>query len=125
MNENADLVESDLRRFCGGIRYSDRWRFDEFGCRRLTLREIWVNIQDLPGDSRIVKHFNDGKPRWSDEAFLLSDLIHVMSGKPHPARPKPKQGVDRRETPQRARIRQRRIAEKRRREMARQREATE
>ena len=76
-------------------------------------------LEDLPDDSRIVKHFNEGRRRWSDEAFLLSDLVHVMSGKPHPARPKPKTDVDKRETPRRAQIRRQRIAEKRRREMAR------
>lgn len=111
-------MEADLRRVYG-VRYSDRWRFDLDGTRKLTLREIWVYIQDLPGDSRIVKQYNDGRPRWDDEQFLLADLIHVMSGKPHPARPKPKKGVDRRETPRRAQIRQKRIAEKRRRAMAR------
>lgn len=110
-------MEADLRRVYG-VRYSDRWRFDSDGSRRLTLREIWVMLQDLPGDARIVKHFNDGKPRWSDDTFLLADLIHVMSGKPHPARPKPKADVDRRETPRRQKIRRQRIAEKRRREMA-------
>lgn len=83
-------------------------------------------IEDLPGDARIVKHFNDGRPRWDDETYLISDLIHVLSGKPHPARPKPKAGVDRRETPKRARIRQQRIAERKRRQMARDRaKATE
>jgi len=106
-----------------GVRYSDRWRFDLDGTRKLTLREIWVMLEDLPGDARLVKHFNDGRPRWDDDTFLLADLIHVMSGKPHPARPKPKQGVDRRETPQRARVRAKRIAEKRRREMARKAES--
>lgn len=80
-------------------------------------------MQDLPGDARLVKHFNEGRPRWDDETFLLADLIHVMSGKPHPARPKPKQGVDKRETPRRAQIRRKRVAEKRRREMARKAES--
>ncbi|MDG3012143.1 hypothetical protein G4X40_18535 [Rhodococcus sp. D2-41] len=74
-------------------------------------------IQDLPGDARIVKHFNDGRPRWDDHAYLLSDVVHVLSGKEHPARPNPrKQGIDVRETPERARLRRQRIAAKRRRE---------
>lgn len=70
-------------------RYTDRWRFDADGNRKLTLREIWVRIQRLPGDSSIVCHFNGGRPRWGDETYLLSDLAHILSGKPHPARPKP------------------------------------
>lgn len=80
-------MEADLSRF-HGIRYVDRWRFDSQGYRKLTLREIWVRIQQLPGDAQIVRHFNNGRPRWDDDTYLLSDLIHVLSGKPHPARPK-------------------------------------
>lgn len=76
-------------------------------------------IEDLPGNARVVKHFNDGRPRWDDDTFLLADLIHVMSGKPHPARPKPKQDSDSRETPRRAQIRRKRIAEKNARQRAR------
>ncbi|MCC4300441.1 hypothetical protein [Rhodococcus sp. 3-2] len=99
-----------------GVRYSDRWRFAEDGTRRLTLREIAVYLRDLPGDSSIVKKFNNGRPRWGDDTYLLSDLIHVMSGKPHPARPKPpKNAPDRRETPRRAAIRRKRIADRNRR----------
>ncbi|MFD7045716.1 hypothetical protein [Rhodococcus jostii] len=87
----------------------------------LTVREVAVLIRDLPGDSRIVKHYNDGRARWDDETFLIADLIHAMTGKPHPARPKPPKGAaDRRETPQRAKIRRQRIADRRRRQMDRQ-----
>lgn len=107
------------------LRLTDLWRFDSDGCRRLTLREVWVRLRRLPGDSSLVVHFNDGRPRWDDETYLLSDLIHVMSGKPHPARPKPrKKVVDRRETPRRAAIRRKRIADRKRREMARAAEQT-
>jgi len=83
------------------------------------MREIWVRVEDLPGDSRIVKHFNGGRPRWNDDTFLIADLIHAFTGKPHPARPKPKKNVDRRETPERAKIRQQRVREKRMRERQR------
>ena len=85
----------------------------------LTLREIWVRIQQLPATAEIVMLHNDGRPRWGDTEFLLSDIVHVLSGKPHPARPKPRKKE--RETPRRAALRQRRIREKRERE-ARQRE---
>lgn len=111
-------MEADLSRF-HQIRYTDRWRRDENGQRKLTMREIWVRIEDLPGDSRIVKHFNGGRPRWGDETFLIADLIHAFTGKAHPARPKPAKGSDARETPRRAKIRQQRIREKRIREKAR------
>lgn len=108
-------MESDLSRF-HQVRYSDRWRRDSDGRRLLTLREIYVRITDLPGDSRIAKHYNDGRPRWTDEAYLLADLIHVTTGKPHPARPTPDPSVDRRETPERARLRRKRIRERNKRQ---------
>lgn len=113
-------MESDLRRFYG-VRYSDRWRFDEDGTRRLTLREIWVYIQDLPNDSRIVKHMNKGRPRWNDETFLIADLIQVWTGKPHPARPKPVEGKSGMDTPRRQEILQKRAARKRKERNAQQR----
>ncbi|WP_280248553.1 hypothetical protein [Nocardia abscessus] len=83
----------------------------------LTLREIWVRIQQLPGTAEIVMAHNDGRPRWGDLEFLTSDVVHVLSGKPHPARPKPRKKD--RETPRRAALRKRRIAEKREREQRR------
>jgi hypothetical protein len=57
---------------------------------------------------------HEGRPRWTDLEYLISDVVHVLSGKPHPARPK-KRKKDR-ETPRRAALRQRRIREKRERE---------
>ena len=121
LRDHPNLVEADLSRF-HQVRYSDRWRFDAEGCRRLTLREIWVRIQELPGDARIVKHYNGGRPRWDDQTYLIADLIQVHTGKAHPARPAPpKDRVDKRETPERARIRVQRVKRleaKRAREMA-------
>lgn len=76
-----------------------------------------MRIQQLPGDSRLVIHANDGRPRWTDGDYLLSDIVHVLSGKPHPARPKRRKAA-RADTPQRAAIRAQRIAAKRRREAA-------
>ncbi|MGY4098042.1 hypothetical protein ACW2Q0_00515 [Nocardia sp. R16R-3T] len=79
----------------------------------MTLREIWVRIQQLPATAELVMLGNEGRPRWSDTDYLLSDVVHVLSGKPHPARPKPraKPADSRREE-----LRQRRIREKRERE---------
>lgn len=112
-------MEADLSRF-HRVRYSDRWRFDADGTRKLTLREIWVRIADLPGDSRIAKHYNDGRPRWGDIEYLTSDVVHALTGKPHPARPKPKKSAaDTRETNRRAQVRMKRIRAKRAREAAR------
>lgn len=104
-------MEADLSRF-HGIRYSDRWRFDTDGTRKLTLREIWVRVQDLPGESRIAKHYNNGQPRWNDETYLLSDLAHILSGKPHPARPKPV-NASRLDSPRRQEILRRRAVKMR------------
>ena len=86
--KGAQAIEADLSRF-HTLRYSDRWRFDENGHRRLTLREIWVRIQTLKGDAELVLLSNDGKPRWDYEHYLLADLFHALTNKPHPWRPKP------------------------------------
>lgn len=80
-------------------------------------------MRDLPGDSSVVKHYNNGRTRWDDQTFLIADLIHAMTGKPHPNRPKPpKDAPDSRETAHRARVRRERIAARRRREMDRKRQ---
>lgn len=66
-------------------------------------------------------HYNDGKPRWGDTQYILSDLWAAFTGKPYPHRPKPPKhlrGVDRRETPERAAIRKKRLKAKRQREIA-------
>ncbi|WP_280393232.1 hypothetical protein [Nocardia wallacei] len=79
-------LECDLRRL--GIRYSDRWRFDGDGQRKLTLREIWVSIQHLDDRAALVLAANDGKPRWGYTEYLLADLFAVFTRQPHPWRPK-------------------------------------
>lgn len=113
------MVEADLSMY-HHVRLTDLWRFDTGGNRRLTLREVWVRIQQLPGDSRLVRYSNDGRPRWDDDTYLLSDLIHVLSGKPHPARPKPSgegKGLSQERMARRARAR-RKYRERRRQRVA-------
>ncbi|SUA72655.1 Uncharacterised protein [Nocardia otitidiscaviarum] len=87
LHRYADAIERDLARIYG-IRYSDRWRFDQDGTRRLTLREIWIRIQELPHDSSLVRATNQGRARWSTTDYLLADLWQAWTGKPHYARPK-------------------------------------
>jgi hypothetical protein len=117
VREHEDQLEADLSQY-HGIRYTDRWRYDDRGVPLLTLREIWVRIQQLPPTAELVLLANEGRPRWSDTEYLLSDVVHVLSGKPHPARPKPRKPD--RENPRRAALRARRIREKREREKRRQ-----
>ncbi|MFD3431160.1 hypothetical protein [Nocardia fluminea] len=87
LREVPDKVERDLSRF-HHVRYSDRWRYDDAGVPLLTLREIWVRIVDLPGDSAIAVHENGGSPRWGIAEYLLADIWAALSGQPHAARPK-------------------------------------
>ena len=56
----------------------------------LTLREIWVRIVDLPGDSAIAAHLNGGTPRWGTAEHLLADIWGALTSKEHPGRPKSK-----------------------------------
>ncbi len=81
----------------------------------LTLREIWVRIQQLPDNAELVMLVHDGRVRWSDSDYLLSDLCHLWAGKPHPARPKPRAKAS---DSRRDALRKRRIREKREREAA-------
>ncbi|MEU1526353.1 hypothetical protein ABZ413_29570 [Nocardia rhamnosiphila] len=90
LHRHQNAIERDLARVYG-VRYSDRWRFDENGHRRLTLREIWVFIEDLPPDSSLVKAMNEGKPGWGLSDHLTADLWHALTGKPHPLRPQAEQ----------------------------------
>lgn len=81
-------MEADLSRY-HHIDYRDRWRFDEHGARKLTLRMIWVRVQHLPRESATQIHVNDGKIAWGWHEYLLADIWSVFSGKPHPNRPTP------------------------------------
>ncbi|WP_054812108.1 hypothetical protein [Nocardia arizonensis] len=87
LREVPDKVERDLSRY-HHVRYSDRWRYDAAGVPLLTLREIWVRIVDLPGDSAIAVHENGGKPQWGTLEYLLADIWQALTGQPHGARPK-------------------------------------
>lgn len=87
LREVPDKVERDLSRF-HHVRYSDRWRYDDAGVPLLTLREIWVRIVDLPGDSAIAAHLNGGTPRWGTTEHLLADIWGALTSKEHPGRPK-------------------------------------
>lgn len=78
------------------------------------MREIWVRIQRLPGDSLLVIHGNGGRPRWSDEHYLIADLFRAWTGQEHPARPKPAPTRESRERARKVAEIQRRFAERRR-----------
>lgn len=77
-----DAVESDLNRFWQ-LDYRDRWRFDEHGRRRLTLRQIHTRISHLPADSALAVAMG----RRSPVELLLMDIYEPLAGRAHPARP--------------------------------------
>ena len=80
-------IEADLA-LHGHRRYSDRWRFDEFGCRRLTLREIWNCLRGIPpGKSVLATALNGGRPVLDQTEILLADLWTAMTGQLHPQHP--------------------------------------
>lgn len=112
-------MEADLARFYG-IDYRDRWRHDDNGRRRLTLRMIYVRLSHLPPESAVMTLERDSKPVWSVEAHLLDDVRMVLSSsEKHPARPHPDRPVKRRAAPSRERARK--LAAARKRARARQR----
>ena len=75
-------VESDLDRFWS-LDYRDRWRFDDDGRRRLTLRQIHTRLQNLPAESSLALALG----RRSGAELLLMDVFKVLAGREHPARP--------------------------------------
>lgn len=92
------MVEACLQIDCGGVDYRDRWRFDPDGCRRLTLRRIYVLLRHVGADSVLGAHERDGKPFWSAELDVL-DIIRMAltSTKDKPAPAHPGRPKDRRE----------------------------
>lgn len=106
-------MESDLQVHCNGIDYRDRWRFDENGARRLTLRRIGVLVRHLPIDSATA--MATGSNGWTLADHLLADVYQAIAREPHPGKPKQAKGSDpvhekaKREAKARARERQRAI----------------
>ncbi len=80
-------MEADLSRYYR-IDYRDRWRRDAQGRRLLTLRMIAVRVRFLPPASATARAL--GGAGWDLGHYLMGDLFHAMSGKPHPGRPVPK-----------------------------------
>lgn len=84
-------VESDLNRFWN-LDYRDRWRFDDTGARRLTLRQIYCRISHLPADSALAVSMG----RRSPVELLLMDIYEPLARQVHPARPlTPEQAAER------------------------------
>ncbi|SHR60753.1 Uncharacterised protein [Mycobacteroides abscessus subsp. abscessus] len=88
LDEYEAAVDSDLSRF-HGIDYRDRWRLDEHGRRKLTLRMIHNRVSYLDHDSAIAKALAraEGEIPWSLADYLISDVVHALTGEPHPSRP--------------------------------------
>lgn len=80
-------MEADLSRYYR-IDYRDRWRFDEFGQRLLTLRMIRVRVKHLPPQSALGQALGLDTG-WTVGDYLLADVFKALTGKNHPARPKP------------------------------------
>lgn len=76
-------MEADLSRY-HHLDYRDRWRRDEQGRRRLTLRMIAVRVRYLPLDSAVAMAL--GGDGFTTTDYLLMDVFHAQAGNPHPAR---------------------------------------
>lgn len=85
-------IESDLDRFWG-IDYRDRFRFDDDGRRRLTLRQIYARLVEPPRESRLSIAANNGKEPVSGTAIAVMDLWEVWTRKRHPSRPMSKEEI--------------------------------
>lgn len=70
---------------CNGVDYRDRWRFDENGNRKLTLRRIGVLVRRLPPNSAVAVAL--GGSGWTLGDYLTASIWQAFTGQPHPAVP--------------------------------------
>ncbi|MEO2133379.1 MULTISPECIES: hypothetical protein [unclassified Microbacterium] len=54
----------------------------------LSLRRLSVLIKHLPADAAVQRIAHKGETAWTREELLLTHLIQVWTGKPHPWLPK-------------------------------------
>lgn len=74
LREHEWAVEADLQRFFG-LDYRDRWRLDERGRPRLTLRRIAVLLlRHPPLEGAVAWLINDQRTPWRREHHQLDDL---------------------------------------------------
>lgn len=53
------------------------------------MRKLAVLVRHLPRQSAVIATYGDERALWSRGEFLLTDVFHALTGKPHPARPRP------------------------------------
>lgn len=95
-------MEADLARWYQ-IDYRDRWRRDENGKPRLTLRRLYVLLRHLPPDAALVRALGDGQAVWNLEHVILAHIWQAVarSKKPHPLLAKAHQLTKRLKSPER------------------------
>lgn len=76
-------MEADLRRFYG-VDYRDRWRTDDTGRARLTLRQLGVYLAHLPPDAAVVRAVNGARTGWTRTENLLAGIFRALTGEDHP-----------------------------------------
>ncbi|WP_198940488.1 hypothetical protein [Micromonospora sp. CB01531] len=82
IRDHADAVEADLQRYYQ-IDLADLWR------GRLTLRRLATLLRYLPIGAATLGTYGDPDAGWTRTDYLLTDVFHALTGKPHPARPAP------------------------------------
>lgn len=89
-------VEATLQTL--GLDYRDRYRHDDNGQRRLTLRQIHVQLSHARYDSPLTIARNGGRLPLSDTALAVMDLYEAWTGKAHRSRPLPPAEAKERQT---------------------------
>lgn len=46
-------------------------------------------VYNLPPESATARRLNLRPDGWTVDTYVLADVFHALTGKPHPARPKP------------------------------------
>lgn len=77
-------MEADLQAVYG-VDYRDRWRRDDTGRARLTLRRLAVLVAELPADSAVGRRLSP-EPPWTRQEVLIAHVWQGVTGskQPHP-----------------------------------------
>jgi len=77
-------VEADLQAVYH-LDYRDRWRRDDTGRARLTLRRLAVLVRHLPAESAVGRELHPDPP-WTRQEVLTAHVWQAAAGskKPHP-----------------------------------------
>lgn len=83
IREHEDEVEADFARFYPGIDYRDRYRRNQQGRPRLSVRRLLLLVDRLPPESWFASEMAERYPLSREQAALY-DVYAALAGEKHP-----------------------------------------